>query len=318
MSEEKQVNNQKRQGAIERRGFFYIIMGGALAAITGWIAGIFPRIATDEKAEMNLGSAEARISALETRARNPTVELSASAGDARLSALETQVSVPTSEVNSSSVEAKISALEAKLAQQTNELKNMTGLQPIAELQGGNDELVVFNKKELTVINNDSDAVFLNLVNPNGGVGIRFYKDFGFGNEQMTNPWSIWIEGVTGYQNLAIIRDWRFTAALWDADGRFLTGKLDPYPPGNPPAKARFDVRGSLDEVQAIIEANGNQTSDIFQVTSGNGSKHFTVNGAGNAVIGSPDKPNEIILYDTVDGSAYSLKVTNGQLIVTKV
>jgi hypothetical protein len=39
--------------------------------------------------------------------------------------------------------------------------------------------------------------------------------FFFGNEQETNPWSIWIEGVPGYQGLSIIRDWRFTAALWN-------------------------------------------------------------------------------------------------------
>jgi uncharacterized coiled-coil protein SlyX len=294
MSEEENANKEKQTGALERRGFFYTLLGGALAAIAGWVAGAFPRNEIADKDEAYYSAAEARISALETKAAESTHE-----------------------VSSNTAEARISNLEGKLAEQASELTRISEVEPIAHLEGGNNELVVFNRRELTVIQQNAEAVFLNLVNANGGVGIRFYKDFSFGNEQVTNPWSIWIEGVKGYQNLAIIRDWRFTAALWDADGRFLSGKLDPYPPGNSPAKARFDVRGSQDEVQAIIEANGDQTADIFQVIGGDGKAHFTVNGEGNVAIGSPDEPKAVILHDTVDGSAYALQVTNGRLVLVK-
>jgi uncharacterized coiled-coil protein SlyX len=293
MSEEEKEAKQKQPVALERRGFFYTLLGGVLAAIAGWTAGIFPRNDTNEKEEVSMSSAEARISALETKA-----------------------AVPTGEVNLSPVEARISDLESKVAEQTDELMRMGETEPMAELQGGDKELVVFNRKELSVIK--PDGVLLNLVATNGGVGIRFYKDFGFGNEQVTNPWSMgWIEGLKGYQGLAILRDWRFTAALWDEDGKLLLGKLHPHPPANPPAMARFQVRGAVDEVQAIIESSSNQTADVFQVIGGDSTKHFSINGAGNAVIGSPDKPKEVILHDTVDGSAYSLKITNGRLIVTK-
>jgi uncharacterized coiled-coil protein SlyX len=316
MSEEEKVAKQKQPGALERRGFFYTLLGGALAAIAGWTAGIFSRNDTNEKEEASMSSAEARISALETKAAVQTGEVDLSPMKARISALETKAALQTGEVNLSPVEARISDLESKVAEQTDELMKMGEIEPIAELQGGNKELVVFNRKELSVIN--PDGVLLNLVATNGGVGIRFYKDFGFGNEQVTNPWHMgWIEGLKGYQGLAILRDWRFTAALWDEDGRLLLGRLDPHPPANQPAEARFQVRGTIDEVQAIIESSSNQTADVFQITGGDGTKHFSVNGAGNAVIGSHDKPKEVILHDTVDGSAYSLKITNGRLILTK-
>ena len=93
---------------------------------------------------------------------------------------------------------------------------------------------------------------LNLVATRGHVGIRFYKDFDFGNERVTSPWHMgYIERNEGCQSPAILRDWRFTAALWDEDG--------------------------------------------------------------NLVVGSPDDPQGIILHDALGGSAYALKVTNGQL-----
>jgi uncharacterized coiled-coil protein SlyX len=293
MSEDEKVEQNHGEG-LERRGFFYTLLGGALAAMAGWLAGIFPRSEAGQGEETILRTAQTRISALET-----------------------QVASPANEMIPSSIEGRISALEAKLAGQTAELMRLSETQPIAQVEGGDNELVVFNKRELSIIQQESSAVFLNLVNHDGGVGIRFYKDFGFGNEQVTNPWSIWIEGVRGYQNLAIIRDWRFTAALWDADGKLIVGKLDPYPPGNQPAKARFQVRGTVNEVQAIIEASQDQSTDIFQVNGGDNSKYFSINSAGNAVIGSPGAPKEIILHDTADGSAYSLQVTNGRLVLAK-
>jgi hypothetical protein len=217
----------------------------------------------------------------------------------------------------SATETRISALETKIAELTKALEKTGVEQPLAQLEGEFNERVTFNKKELSVIN--PDGVLLNLVATHGGVGIRFYKDFGFGNEQDTNPWHMgWIEGIQGYQGLAILRDWRFTAALWDEDGKLLLGRLHPHPPANEPARARLHVRGTLDEVQAIIEASADQVADIFQVTSGGSTTHFAVNSSGNVVVGSSEQPQEVILYDTQDKNAYSLKVTNGELALARV
>jgi hypothetical protein len=179
-----------------------------------------------------------------------------------------------------------------------------------------DTRVVFPRSELTVINDA--GVLLNLVATDGPVGIRFYKDFGFGNEQQTNPWHMgFIEGVKGYQGLAILRDWLFTSALWDEEGRLLVGRLDPHPPANQPASARFQVRGTVDEVQAMVEAANGQSAEIFRIVSGNGTTHLAVDAGGNTIIGSALEPKEIILYDTADGAPYSLRITNGQLSITK-
>jgi hypothetical protein len=293
MSEPEKPIGQKHEGTLERRGFLYTLLGGMLAAFAGWVAGIFPRNEMTEQNEVNLQSAQERIFTLETQVGNQIPQAISGSAEARISGLETQVEEHTKELN------RVSTSE-----------------PIAHLEGGN-ELVVFDKKELTVIQQEAQAVFLNLVNANGGVGIRFYKDFVFGNEQVTNPWSIWIEGIKGYQSLGIIRDWRFTAALWDEDGKLLLGKLDPHPPANQPGTARFQVRGTVDEVQTIIEGNATQTEDIFQVNSSFGKAYFVINGNGNVVIGSPEEPNSVILHDTVDGSAYALQVTNGHLVLSK-
>lgn len=185
-----------------------------------------------------------------------------------------------------------------------------------------DTRVVFPRTELTVTN--PSGVLLNLVATNGPVGIRFYKDFDFGNEQQTNPWHMgYIEGVKGYQGLAILRDWLFTSALWDADGRLLVGRLDPHPPANAPANARFHVRGTVNQVQAMVEAPSGQSASIFQVVRDGGAPgssmtHFVVDGQGNTQIGSSSQPKAIILFDTVDGMRYSLSITNGQMSITKV
>jgi hypothetical protein len=179
-----------------------------------------------------------------------------------------------------------------------------------------DTRVVFPRSELTVAN--PTGVLLNLVATNGHVGIRFYKDFGFGNEQQTNPWHMgFIEGVSGYQGLAILRDWLFTSALWDSEGRLTVGRLHPHPPANPPTTARFEVRGLINEVQAMVKGADGQSADIFQVT-GSGRTHFAVDGTGRTVVGSPSHPQEIVLYDTVDGAPYALRITNGQLSITKL
>src|SRR3990170_2310908 len=126
-----------------------------------------------------------------------------------------------------------------------------------------------------------------------------------------------IAQLEGDQGLAFLRDWRFTAALWDEDGKLLLGRLHPHPPANEPAEARLHVRGTLDEVQTIIEGSASQAADIFQVVGGQGTTHFAVNSSGNVVVGSQDDPKQVILHDTVDGSAYSLKVTNGQLALLR-
>ncbi len=157
------------------------------------------------------------------------------------------------------------------------------VEALGECDGEQCERVVFNKSELSVIN--ETGVLLNLVATNGGVGIRFYKDFFFGNEMETNPWHMgWIEGVKNYQGLAILRDWAFTAALWEADGKFLVGKLHPHP----------------------------------QVVNGEGKSSLVVKGEGNVAIGASDAPKGIILYDTVNGTAYTLKITNGQIELSPV
>jgi hypothetical protein len=109
-------------------------------------------------------------------------------------------------------------------------------------------------------------MLLNLVATRGHVGIRSYKDFDFGNEQVTSPWHMgYIGRNEGYQSLAIPGDWRFTTALWDEDGKLTLEGTTPILRRNPPAKARVHVRGTLDEVQTLVEVSGDQTADVFQV-----------------------------------------------------
>jgi len=271
MSDDENATQPVEKNTLGRRGFLHTLVGGVLAALTGWIAGVFPREGRRAEEDSTAGLSETRFS----------------------------------------------ALEAKVAQLAQQLAAASSIQPLAQLEGEMNERVVFNKSELTVTN--PEGVLLNLVATDGHVGIRFYKDFGFGNERVTGPWHMgFIEGVEGYQGLAILRDWQFTAALWDEDGKLLLGRLHPHPPANDPAKARFHVRGTLDEVQAIVEGSADQAADIFQVLGGEGTKHLAVNSAGQVVVGSQGDPKELILYDTQDKSAYSLKVTNGQLTLTRV
>src|SRR3990172_845651 len=210
--------------------------------------------------------------------------------------------------------SRISALEAEVARLAGELLNVNAIQPIAQLEGEFNERVVFNKRELTVAN--PEGVLVNLVAAGGHVGFRFYKDFGFGNEMVDSPWSIFIEGVEGYQGLAFLRDWRFTAALWDEDGRLLLGRLHPHPPANKPAGARLHVRGTLDEIQAIFQASPDQAADIFQVIGRQGTTDMAVDGAGNLVVGSQGAPKQVVLHDTQGGGAYALTVIAGELNLT--
>jgi hypothetical protein len=271
ISEGEKADQPKQEVILGRRGFLYTVFGGGLAAIAGWIAGVFRGDGPFEQQETSLNAAENRISTLETQ----------------------------------------------VAEQSGELRTSSGVQPLGQLEGERGQRIIFNKSELSVIN--PGGVLLNLVATHGHVGIRFYKDFDFGNEQETSPWHMgYIEGVEGYQGLAILRDWRFTAALWDEDGKLILGRLDSHPPANSPANARFQVRGTVDEVQAIISANSTQTADIFQVRSGDGSSHLAVDGAGNLQVGTTDDPKGVVLHDTADGSAYALNVTNGSLVLTKV
>ena len=262
---------QRRNDVIPgRRSFIYTVFGGLLAALTGWIAGAFPR----------------PVEILQDEAATPAP------ADSRISALESEV--------------------ARLAEA---LRQAGAAQPLAQLEGEFDERITFNKRELTVAN--PEGVLVNLVATRGHVGFRFYKDFGFGNEKVTSPWSIFIEGVEGYQGLAFLRDWRFTAALWDEGGKLLLGRLHPHPPANEPAQARLHVRGTVDEVQSMVEGGPGQTSDIFQVVDGEGARHLAVNGRGSVEIGSDDHPTDVILHDVQDGRAYSLRVTNGQLVLAR-
>jgi hypothetical protein len=294
LSESEEADKGTYKVALGRRGLLYTVFGGALAAIAGWIAGALAGDETFEQQESSLNIAENRISTLEAQVAALTERsTSLNVAENRISALETQV-----------------AALIKLP-----LASSEGLQQ-AQLEGERNERIIFNKSELSVIN--PDGVLLNLVATHGHVGIRFYKDFDFGNEQETGPWHMgFIEGVEGYQGLAILRDWQFTAALWDEDGKLILGRLHPHPPANDPAKARFQVRGTLDEVQTLVEASANQTADIFQVVGRDGTNHLAVDGAGNVHVGSHDEPKEVVLHDTVDGSAYALSVSNGSLSLTK-
>lgn len=272
MSDNDKMTQPHKQDPSGRRGFLYTVIGGVVAALTGWVAGAFPREPTAPPEE----NAAAGIS-----------------------------------------ESRLSALEASVVRLTQDLVAATSIQPLAQLEGEMNERVVFNKSELTVAN--PGGVLLNLVATDGHVGIRFYKDFGFGNEQVTSPWHMgYIEGVEGYQGLAILRDWRFTAALWDEEGKLTLGKLHPHPPANEPARARVHVRGTLDEVQAVVEASRDQVADIFQVVGVEGTPCLAVDSAGNLVLGSQDQANAVVLHDTRDGSAFFLKVTDGQLALTRV
>jgi hypothetical protein len=195
-------------------------------------------------------------------------------------------------------DSRLAALEAEVARLTEELRTGNAFLPLAQLEGDQSERVVFHKSEVTVTN--PEGVLLNLVATHGHVGIRFYKGFDFGNEVHTNPWHMgYIEANEGYQGLAILRDWSFTAALWDADGRLSLGRLDPHPPANEPPRARVHVRGTVDEVQTIVEASRDQTSDVFQVIGPRGSTALAVDREGNLVLGSQGDPKEIILHDTL-------------------
>jgi len=263
-------NSKERQRASGRRGFFYTVFGGVVAALAGWLSGGVPR-------------------------------------DRGLPPAAGPIATPESD--------RIAALEAEVARLADALLNASAIQPLAELEGEFNERVVFNKRELTVAN--PEGVLVNLVATRGHVGFRFYKDFGFGNETVTSPWSIFIEGVEGYQGLAFLRDWRFTAALWDEDGKLLLGRLHPHPPANEPAGARLHVRGTLDEIQAIFQASSDQAADIFQVIGRQGTTDMAVDGAGNLVVGSQGAPKQVILHDTQGGGAYALNVENGELRLTR-
>ena len=263
-------NSKERQRASGRRGFFYTVFGGVVAALAGWLSGGVPR-------------------------------------DGGLAPAAGPAATPESD--------RIAALEAEVARLADALLNASAIQPLAELEGEFNERVVFNKRELTVAN--PEGVLVNLVATRGHVGFRFYKDFGFGNETVTSPWSIFIEGVEGYQGLAFLRDWRFTAALWDEDGKLLLGRLHPHPPANKPAGARLHVRGTLDEIQAIFQASPDQAADIFQVIGRQGTANLAVDASGDVVVGSLAEPNAVILHDTQDGSRHALQVANGQLVLEK-
>jgi hypothetical protein len=270
MSESQESTQQPIQASAGRRGFFYTVFGGILAAIAGWVSGAISRDAGPP-----------------------------------------QEPVPSTTPD----ESRISALEAEVARLGEALRQAGATQALGELEGEFGERVVFNKSELTLAN--PEGVLLNLVATRGWVGFRFYKDFGFGNETVDSPWSIFIEGVEGYQGLAFLRDWRFTAALWDEDGKLLLGRLHPHPPANEPAAARLHVRGTVDEVQAIVQASSDQKAATFQVIGRQGTPDLAVDGAGNLWVGSPLGARQLILHDTQSGAAYALTVTGGQLSLAR-
>ncbi len=132
-----QISDHSSQG---RRGFFYTVAGGIVAALAGWISGALPK-------------------------------------GAALPEVEDPTPVPS--------DSRIAALEAEVARLAGGLRNAGGGEPLGELEGELNERIVFHKSELTLTN--PEGVLLNLVATNGHVGIRFYKDFDFGNEVHTSP-----------------------------------------------------------------------------------------------------------------------------------
>src|SRR5512136_2284479 len=94
-----------------RRGFFFAAVGGVVAALAGWLAGVFPR-----QARLPRGEVPTPIAALP---------------EATISALETRVQT----------------LADQLADQAAATRPIL---QFAQLEGERGERVVFNKSELTV------------------------------------------------------------------------------------------------------------------------------------------------------------------------
>jgi hypothetical protein len=119
----------------------------------------------------------------------------------------------------------------------------------------------------------------------------------------------------GGPGLAILRDWLFRSALRDDKEDCWWRRLIPiHRQIGPPAP--IPGQGTVDEVQAMVEARAGQSADIFQIVSGAGAQgtrttHAAVAANGNTPVGSPSQPKEVIVYDAANGTPYSLRITNG-------
>ena len=81
MSENEKIGQEEEDSFSGRRGFFFTVLGGAVAALTGWIAGAFPReVGPAQEDDPGASLAETRISALEARLAQLTDELGAIRG----------------------------------------------------------------------------------------------------------------------------------------------------------------------------------------------------------------------------------------------
>lgn len=67
---------------------------------------------------------------------------------------------------------------------------------------------------------------------------------------------------------------------------YLDGGTDTVTVGSVTSLGKFGVDGDADEIQAIIQGNATQTSDIFVVESSDGTDRFSVDNAGVATTGS--------------------------------
>jgi len=113
--------------------------------------------------------------------------------------------------------------------------------------------------------------------------IRFVKG------DIPHPWIINLPADEDIYQFALLRDWLFTAILWDEDGRTLMGRLEPHPPDNDPAKARVNIRGHQDELQLLVEANPRQNHPIMQISDhGQNQSYLTVSGEGHLGVGESD------------------------------
>lgn len=78
MPEDEKLTAQRERTSPGRRAFFLTALGGAVAALAGWVAGAFPRgPAITQEGGGGLTPSEARISALEARVSQLMEQLNA-------------------------------------------------------------------------------------------------------------------------------------------------------------------------------------------------------------------------------------------------
>ena len=144
-------------------------------------------------------------------------------------------------------------------------------------------------KEVTIFKDlgAGTGVPLNIVNRDyTELGLRFVKS------DVPHPWILHIPDGKENFKFVLLRDWLFSAIIWDEEGRTLMGRLSAHPPANAPAKARVNIRGHEDEVQFLVEADKDQTAPLMQISDhGNTESYVTVGPTGQLGLGAQDPQN---------------------------